>query len=106
MNSFEESLKVNGVVGKVNPNIDAQTGAQKPQNKIVQGNIKMQAKRAVMEAIKGLSADTPQDIVYMKNLENLLPDIVSNFDSYAPMFQTPQNHGIPTVEERQKKPLN
>ena len=103
MNSFEESLKVNGVVGKVNPNIEASTGKIKPQNRIVQGDIKVQARRAVIDALKGLSADTPQDIVYMKNLENLLPDIVSNFDSYAPMFQTPQNHGIPTVEERQKK---
>lgn len=103
MNSFEESLKVNGVVGKVNPNIDSSTGTQKPSNRIVQGNIKMQAKRAVIDAIKGLSADTPQDIVYMKNLENLLPDIVANFDSYAPMFQTPQNQGFPTIEERQKK---
>lgn len=104
MNSFEESLKVPNVSGKIVP---GQSSGRKDFSKANETphvvDVKTSARRAVLQAINSIQVQTPQDVVYKENLKNLLPDIVQNFDVYSQMFAGAQNHGIPIAEEKQKK---
>lgn len=104
MNSFEESLKVPNVSGKVDPSATSvrKDFSQKDTMPHVV-DVKTSARRAVLQAINSIPVQTPQDVVYKENLKNLLPDIVQNFDVYSQMFAGAQNHGIPQTEEKQKK---
>ena len=107
MNSFEESLKVPNVSGKVERQpADTMKKASRINDAAHPVDVKTSARRAVLQAINSIPAQTPQDIVYKENLKNLLPDIVQNFDVYSQMFAGAQNHGIPQTEEKQKKLFN